>query len=202
MGQWCCNNIREDYFIGGREMKFGPRKPNYKSSIKARTTGRVKRSAKKAVNPLYGKKGMGWVNNPKKAAYNKVYNKTTFNAFGKYNRGMVSNSNDFDGIPQLIMVAIFGTFFSTILLNATSGIWLFLSFLFFILCVGIDLLLLFSAVMLIAIHPWMSLFIGGILVVPFHFLFLFFEIWDYLLLTSIIIYIIGIIVRVIFKPEA
>ena len=32
---------------------------------------------KSSVNPMYGKKGMGWVNNPKKAAYNKVYNKTT-----------------------------------------------------------------------------------------------------------------------------
>lgn len=32
---------------------------------------------KKAVNPLYGKKGMGLINNPKKAVYNKIYNKTT-----------------------------------------------------------------------------------------------------------------------------
>ena len=92
--------------------------------------------------------------------------------------------------------------FSVVLLNTTSGIWLFLSFLFFILCVGLDLLLLFCIVMLIAIHPWMSLFLGGILVVPFHFFFLMFEIWDYLLLTAIIIYIIGIIVRIIFKAEA
>lgn len=29
------------------------------------------------VNPLYGKKGMGLINNPKKAMYSKVYNKTT-----------------------------------------------------------------------------------------------------------------------------
>lgn len=32
---------------------------------------------KKAVNPLYGKKGMGLINNPKKAVYNKIYNKVT-----------------------------------------------------------------------------------------------------------------------------
>lgn len=57
-------------------MKF--RKPNIKKSIKARTTGKLKRKVKKAVNPLYGKKGMGIVNDPKKALYNKVYNKTTF----------------------------------------------------------------------------------------------------------------------------
>ena len=58
-------------------MKMGIRKPSIKRSIKARTTGKLKRQVKKAVNPLYGKKGMGVVNNPKKAVYNKVYNKTT-----------------------------------------------------------------------------------------------------------------------------
>lgn len=58
-------------------MKIGVRTPNLKKSLKARTTGKVKRSVKRAVIPGYGKKGMGWVKNPKKAAYNKVYNKTT-----------------------------------------------------------------------------------------------------------------------------
>lgn len=59
-------------------MKIGMRKPNIKKSLKARTTGKAKRAVKKAVIPGYGKKGMGWVKGPKKAAYNKVYNKTTF----------------------------------------------------------------------------------------------------------------------------
>lgn len=58
-------------------MKIGVRTPNMKKRVKARTTGKVKRAVKKSVNPLYGKKGMGLVNNPKKAMYNKVYNKTT-----------------------------------------------------------------------------------------------------------------------------
>lgn len=58
-------------------MKVGVRKPNIKKSIKARTTGKLKRQVKKAVNPLYGKKGMGVINDPKKAAYNAVYNRTT-----------------------------------------------------------------------------------------------------------------------------
>lgn len=58
-------------------MKFGPRKPSIKRSVKARTTGKVKRKIKSSVNPVYGKKGTGWVRNPKKAAYNKVYKKTT-----------------------------------------------------------------------------------------------------------------------------
>ncbi|WP_252236245.1 hypothetical protein [Clostridium sp. CH2] len=59
-------------------MKVGLRKPSIKKSIKARTTGKLKREIKKSINPLYGKKGMGYINDPKKAIYNKVYNKTTF----------------------------------------------------------------------------------------------------------------------------
>ena len=59
-------------------MKFGLRKPSLKRSLKARTTGRAKRAVKKALIPGYGRKGAGWIKNPKKAAYNKVYNKTSF----------------------------------------------------------------------------------------------------------------------------
>lgn len=63
---------------GGNIMRFGMRKPSIKRSIKARTTGKVKRAVKKAVIPGYGKKGMGWIKDSKRAAYNKVYHKTTF----------------------------------------------------------------------------------------------------------------------------
>jgi len=59
-------------------MKFGMRTPSLKKSISARTTGKAKRAIKKALIPGYGKKGMGWIKNPKKAVYNKVYHKTTF----------------------------------------------------------------------------------------------------------------------------
>jgi len=59
-------------------MKFGLRTPSLKRSYKARTTGKAKRAVKKALIPGYGKKGSGWLKNPKKAAYNKVYNKTSF----------------------------------------------------------------------------------------------------------------------------
>ncbi len=58
-------------------VKVGVRKPNLKSSIKARTTGKAKRALKRKLIPGYGKKGAGWVTNPKKAAYNYVYNRTT-----------------------------------------------------------------------------------------------------------------------------
>jgi len=59
-------------------MKFGLRKPSLKQSLKARTTGRAKRTIKKALIPGYGKKGAGWIKNPSKAVYNKVYHKTSF----------------------------------------------------------------------------------------------------------------------------
>jgi len=53
--------------------------------IKARTTTKFNKAVKSSVNPLYGKKGMGWVNDPKKAAYNKVYKKTTFSFWDLFN---------------------------------------------------------------------------------------------------------------------
>ena len=62
-------------------MKIGMKTPNFKKSIKARTTGKVKRKIKKALIPGYGKKGMGWVKDPKRVAYNKMYNKTSFSLF-------------------------------------------------------------------------------------------------------------------------
>ena len=61
-------------------MKIGVRKPSLKKSFKAKTTGALKRKVKKALIPGYGKKGRGWITNPKKALYNKVYNKTTVSA--------------------------------------------------------------------------------------------------------------------------
>ena len=64
-------------------MKFGMRKPSLTKSIKARTTGKLKRKVKSSINPLYGKKGMGLITNPRKAVYNKIYKKTYINWLGK-----------------------------------------------------------------------------------------------------------------------
>lgn len=63
-------------------MKFGFRKPSLKKTIKARTTGAIKRKAKGAVNPIYGKKGMG-VLHPKRAIKNKIYKKATIDPLKK-----------------------------------------------------------------------------------------------------------------------
>lgn len=70
-------------------MKIGVRKINLKNRIKGRTTSKWKRQAKKAFIPYYGKKGMGWIKNPKKAAYNKIYNKTTVKQDVFLNAGLV-----------------------------------------------------------------------------------------------------------------
>ena len=68
-------------------MKVGMRKPSLKKSVSARTTTRVNKSIKKNLNPMYGKKGMGWINDPKKAAYNHVYNKTSKSVKDVFNPG-------------------------------------------------------------------------------------------------------------------
>ena len=65
-------------FIEGDSVKIGLRTASLKKSFKARTTGKVKRKIKKAANPFYGKKGMGYVKNPQRAVKNKIYHRTTF----------------------------------------------------------------------------------------------------------------------------
>lgn len=62
-------------------MKIGLRKPSLKKSLKARTTGRAKRAVKRAVIPGYGRPGMGWLRDPKRAARNAVYRRTHFSVW-------------------------------------------------------------------------------------------------------------------------
>ena len=75
------HKLRFDFYYIRTYVLFGLRKISPMKSLKARTTGRAKRAVKKALIPGYGKKGMGWIKNPKKAAYNKVYKKTSFSLF-------------------------------------------------------------------------------------------------------------------------
>lgn len=58
-------------------MKYGMRKPSISKSFKARTTGRLNRAIKSSYNPTYGKKGVGYIKDPKKAIYNQYYKRTT-----------------------------------------------------------------------------------------------------------------------------
>lgn len=53
------------------------RKPSLKASFKARTTGRAKRAVKRTIIPGYGKKGTGFIKNPKRSMYNAVYHRTS-----------------------------------------------------------------------------------------------------------------------------
>ena len=53
------------------------RRPSLKASFKARTTGRAKRAVKRAIIPGYGKKGTGFIKNPKRSMYNAVYHRTS-----------------------------------------------------------------------------------------------------------------------------
>lgn len=55
-------------------MKFGYRKPSLKKRIAARTS--VKRYIRHSLG-FKAPKGWGWITNPKKAAYNKIYNRTS-----------------------------------------------------------------------------------------------------------------------------
>ena len=55
-------------------MKFGIRRPSLRKRIAART------SLKRVVRHSFGLKaprGWGWLTNPKRAAYNRVYSRTT-----------------------------------------------------------------------------------------------------------------------------
>lgn len=83
-------------------VKVGIRKPSIKKSVKARTTGKVKRKVKSSVNPVYGRKGAGWVNNPKKAAYNKAYSKTTksVTSFGSSSNRMNASKSHYSNGKQ------------------------------------------------------------------------------------------------------
>lgn len=58
-------------------MKVGIRTPSPTKSVKARTTGRIKRTVKNSYNPVYGKKGIGYLKDPERAVKNKIYHKLT-----------------------------------------------------------------------------------------------------------------------------
>ena len=82
-------------------MKVGMRKPSLKRSISARTTGRVNKSIKKNLNPMYGKRGMGMINSPKKSMYNKIYHKTTVSTKDVLDAGTSNVSTGINNIDQV-----------------------------------------------------------------------------------------------------
>lgn len=59
-------------------MKIGLRKPSLKKRISARTS--IKRQIVHRAG-LKMPRGYGWIRDPKKYVYNKIYNRTTFDVF-------------------------------------------------------------------------------------------------------------------------
>jgi len=55
-------------------VKFGVRKPSLRGRLAARTS--VKRYVRHSLG-LKAPRGWGWLTNPKRAAYNRVYSRTT-----------------------------------------------------------------------------------------------------------------------------
>lgn len=75
-------------------MKFGVRKPSFNKRIAARTS--VSRYVRHNLG-FKAPRGYGWITNPKKAAYNRVYNRTSF-SLGKGG----------SGLEGLALLAVFG----------------------------------------------------------------------------------------------
>lgn len=96
------------------------RTPSPKKSFKAKTTGRIKRSVKKSL-PGYGQKGMGWAKDPKRAAYNKVYRKTTVGIdSGSAQSGNTEQSSTLAVVLSLLFAAYVVTGFSIGFAKATA----------------------------------------------------------------------------------
>ena len=123
-------DINKDIFctcliLWGENMKLGLRKLSLKKKVKAMTTGKAKRKLKKIFVPGYGKKGTGLFKNPKKAVYNKVYNKTTVgvgdllksqkNSRKRKSKSSASNSKDSSLIINIIVWLFVISFFIAIL---------------------------------------------------------------------------------------
>jgi hypothetical protein len=78
-------------------MKFGFRRPSFSKRISART------SLKRMVRHNLGMKaprGLGWVTNPKKALYNRVYHRTS--------RGCLVVLLALLGVPLVMVMLILG----------------------------------------------------------------------------------------------
>lgn len=93
-------------------MKIGPRTPNIKKRVSARTTGAINRKIKRSTSPYYGQKGAGIVKDPERAAYNNLYNKLTF-GFGP-EEGCLFGCGCISIIIFIIMMFILYNFISSI----------------------------------------------------------------------------------------
>lgn len=86
-------------------MKFGIRKLSPKKRFSSKIKGKGTRSLKRMIIPGYGRKGMGLITNPKKSAYNSIYNKTTVsvdNLFKKCNNSKAEK--DQNSVSNILVI--------------------------------------------------------------------------------------------------
>lgn len=121
-------------------MKMGFRKPSIKRSIKAQTTGRLKRQIKSSINPFYGKKGMGLLRNPRRAVYNAVYHRTTVGA-----SDVIKSMADPANRPTVARATK----------QQHSGLWSFLLYAFILFMIGA------SIVKTYPVHGWIMVGAGA-----------------------------------------
>ena len=101
-------------------MKVGIRTPSPTRSVKARTTGRIKRAAKSTYNPVYGMKGIGYLKDPERAIKNKIYHKMTYDPLSSMKKGMFSESK---GVIVPIIL-----FYIVAILSEAFAVFMFLSY--------------------------------------------------------------------------
>lgn len=85
-------------------MRFGPRRPSLRGRIAARTS--LKRYVRHSMG-LKAPRGWGWVTNPRKALYNRIYYRTTFDIFRPHRRrGRAAASGGGLIVVVLILLAL------------------------------------------------------------------------------------------------
>ena len=82
-------------------MKIGFRTPNLKKRLRARTTGKIKRKAKKMINPFYGKKGIGFIKNPSRSIKNSIYHKVTVDPINLTTSNIKKNFKELNSVENL-----------------------------------------------------------------------------------------------------
>lgn len=68
------------------------RKPSPKKYVSSMTKSPITRTVHHAIDPTYGKKGAGIIKDPKKAAYNKIYSRTSIGINNSFNANKSSRS--------------------------------------------------------------------------------------------------------------
>ena len=136
-------------------MKIGIRTPSPTKSLKARTTGRIKRTVKSSYNPIYGEKGVGYLKDPERAIKNKVYHKMTVDSLDSIKHDEKRSYNpDITDVPKverikkphpilvsvLAIISLICTFY-TLYADVTAQEFHGLIFLFGIICAVVALIL-------------------------------------------------------------